>query len=429
MTAALKAPFIISILLGITACGGGGGGSDSGTGGSGGGSTPPSASQIIANAPQYTPSELKSAAKSLADDAYNGNTGDAEIDIAFAQRVMNSIFSDERTTAPDLFAISFDDIPKGSNITYTAPCFEGGTATYSGSFSADFVGTLSVSFNNCFLYNPTDKINGTAAVNIESATGTRFDVSFYYSNLRVSYGTQTVSFSGVSEILTTLNENTNTYTQIEDNYTLVKIGNQSPIFLQAVGEIVQNENFNFSVTGSVFFEDKGKVDISTSNLDSQPPWASNGEVVLSANKNVKFEFIWPHIKYIEDTNNDGEYDVGTYFANAEMLLDGSTSNMQLVALNNLSLPPSVNPPNVNYYTDYFTTTPIPVNAGYYSDPDTNDEELSVSYAWYLNDVLLAEQSSDILPSGIAVFGDKLEVSMLVSDGVNVTESSKLASLF
>jgi hypothetical protein len=61
------------------------------------------------------------------------------------------------------------------------------------------------------------------------------------------------------------------------------------------------------------------------------------------------------------------------------------------------------------------TTPLRVFAGDYTDRDNTTEELQLSYKWYINGNIVENQSSNTLPPYMAVFGDKVEVSMLVSD--------------
>jgi hypothetical protein len=67
------------------------------------------------------------------------------------------------------------------------------------------------------------------------------------------------------------------------------------------------------------------------------------------------------------------------------------------------------------------TTPLRVFAGDYTDRDNTTEELQLSYKWYINGNIVENQSSNTLPPYMAVFGDKVEVSMLVSDGFSTVE--------
>ena len=90
MTICLRSLFLFSSLLLLAACGGGG--SDSSNSGGGNNPPPPTSSQKIADAQNYSASELVSAAKQLVSSRYTGTRTAASIDLQLAEQVFIHLF-------------------------------------------------------------------------------------------------------------------------------------------------------------------------------------------------------------------------------------------------------------------------------------------------------------------------------------------------
>jgi len=78
--------------------------------------------------------------------------------------------------------------------------------------------------------------------------------------------------------------------------------------------------------------------------------------------------------------------------------------------------------------DYIdTTTDITITAEYY-DFDSPDNVLSESYHWYVNDTLLANESSSVLSSDNFSKSDSVKVVLTVSDGTNSTKKNEIINV-
>ncbi|AEP28401.1 FG-GAP repeat domain-containing protein [Brumicola nitratireducens] len=408
----------------LSACGGGGGSVES--------SditeqpTPIVPQQVIANAQNYSEAELKTAGKSIADTSYAGITTVANMDIALTQQIYNLLFNDEGMTPPDLIVGNLTDYSDANgDVNTTLSCNRGGTVKYVGKLTPQSTGNLTATFDQCVPFNSVNTISGDGAISIKRIGDDTFEGSFFYNNLQWERYDQQISISGYLEILKDSSSEPFQYTNNKSHYLVLQREDEAKVFLQSNLRISQSSSEqSYVLTGSVYLSDEGRVDIATSNMDFEPSEYANGTVSFTGDRKTTLKFGTEYIRYAEDTDNDGELDAGVYFTGMYDLTNGSTVDKVLIPLSQLSLPPSAEKPVVIYEDPIYTSTPVRVRPSSYGDNDTKFEDLTISYAWYLNDTKIAGQSEAILPSAIAVFGDVLQVSMIVSDGINETESER-----
>jgi len=385
------------------------------------------ASEKIKNARNHSAQELKQAAKSLVTARYTGIQADAEIDIKFAQKAFLYLFGSDETEAPEVVNEYLKDlVDSNGNIDVTLMCDYQGSVDYKGHLDSSYKGNLSLTYNSCNQSENGFAINGNVAATITKYSEDMLEITYYYDKLTWVTSEKTTTLTGYS--LLKSSRNNAGYTEVANELdVLFKIGSEEQIRLEALVGINQQGNNNpIEMSGDLYIAKQGKVSFQLENVYDIPPYINSGKLELSGTSNVAFEFGNQFIRYVADDNNDGTYDIGTYFYNASELIDGNVEHKQLVALSVLSLPPRVNSPRSVYNKRFDTTTPVEVRAGSYSDPDTQQEQLTVSYHWYINDQLIEGEATNTLPPYLAVFGDKLEVAMLVSDGANSIESRKLS---
>jgi hypothetical protein len=171
--------------------------------------------------------------------------------------------------------------------------------------------------------------------------------------------------------------------------------------------------------------DEGKLTFNSTNIVGIPPNSKAGRLEIDSNNSVIFEFEDPYIRYLQDTDNNGVMDLGTYFADANGIIARNVSSAELVAIADMSRPPASNMPYYSSLEDIFTTQPIDIRLGFYNAPDTPRDELNISYKWYLNDDLIPDQNIHVLPARLAFYPNYLLVAMVVSDVINVVESEPL----
>ena len=421
MTPRVRLGAISMIALSLTACGGGG--SDSGTGG--GGSSPVTSSTIIKNAKDYSPARLNTAASSIANAQYKGKTTNAEVDLELVQHAFNLLFSDSGMALPELAEQDFSDDVKNGAIKKTYACDQGGNVSYDGKISGDSTGIIAMSYQNCWLYSNGVAISGSTAIAIESVSDSNVEYSMYFDNLKWTFEGTPYTLSGVVSFKEGFDPSSGNY-QVEtyqnvafnigsEQYKLEGDFNTSPYS----GDLVNQVEVDFYI-GSA-----GKLVIELNSPDDFPPYMYSGEVMVRGDKTAILQFEQGPIRYMEDIDNDGNYDVGTFISDLYDLISGALEDKVLVAVNDMSLPPTVYSPYFNSWETVDTTTPITVLQGDYYDSDTSSEALSVSYRWYINNTLVEDVSGDTLPPYRAAYNDVLEVSMVVSDSANSVESNRI----
>ena len=409
------------VALTLAACGGGG--SDS-AGPANGGSSSVSSSTIIKNAKDYDVSRLNTAAKTIANAQYKGKTTDAQVDLTLAQQAFNLLFNDSVMTLPELAEQDFtDDVINGA-IKKTYTCDQGGSVAYDGKVSDSSTGIIAMNYQNCWLYSNGAAISGSTAIAIESVSENAVKYSLFIDKLTWTYEGTPYTLSGVVSVDEGFNQTNGSYEADTSQHVALTIGSEQ---YKLEGNFNISEYSYDSVNHAevdFYVGSKGKLVIEADSPEYFSPYMYRGEVIIAGNKTSSFLFEDGFIRYLEDSDNDGNYDIGTFLVDADDLISGNLAGRNLVAIADMSAPPIVNAPG--FYPDEIvnTTTPITVSGGYYYDSDTEDEDLSVSYRWYLNGNLVEDVVGDTFPAYRAVFNDVLEVSMVISDSANTVESDR-----
>jgi hypothetical protein len=346
--------------------------------------------------------------------------------VEMAQRVFLSLFNDSTTEIPVVGDERFEDqLDSNGEIDISFACAYQGSVSYKGKLNSALQGNMTLKYSRCEQYGNGFALSGTMALSISNNTESSRDFTYYFDNLSWKIDEKLIKLSGYSQIVTELIANTFEYFFINDQQVLFTI-NDEQLLLDALLS-VEEKGYEtlFNLSGDLFMGDAGKVSFAIEDANGYPPYFSGGTMLLTGDKSSVFEFEGPYIRYVQDNDNDDIYDVGTYFADANELLFGLASSKPLVAIANLSLPTQVSSPSLNYSETLDTTNPIQVSEGYYSDPDTDYEDLTVSYRWFINSLVVNDQTSNTLPPYLAVYGDDVSVSMVVSDGTNVVVGPEL----
>ena len=402
----------------LAACGGGGG-SDSGGPGT---SQPPTPTptQIIANAKDYSATQLNNAGRSLANSYYTGQTTDAELTPEVIQRVVLDMFGEIGQTPVNIPSIADEDftseVSSDGSVNATFMCNYGGTVNYDGKVDGDFLGNLTLRYTNC--ENENDWVmSGSVAVTVTALSDEEIAYTVNFAGLNWTIEGQSVAIYGTqthSETETNTNYavETTQYLTFDMGEVSLRMDSQSDISYSFDTGVV-----NFDLSGDLYFSDAGKVNLAFTSNDGLPPYSYEGLLTLIADTTVTVQIEESNLLVNQDIDNDGTMDTGTYLASWSALMFDDISNVDLVSLDILSRPPQVYGVDWHFY-EVLATTPVQVSPGYYYDPDTPEEELEISYNWYVNGVLLEDQHSNVLPAGIVVHNDTLEVAMVVSDGAN-----------
>jgi hypothetical protein len=410
----------------LSACGGGGS-ADSNTPDYNPPPPVPTSSQIIANSKDYTSIELKDAAKKLADDRYIGAQGDADVNLALVQQIFGYLFTDFNIVIPIVADQNFTgQMESNGNIDIDFNCYAGGNAIYKGKVSDTFLGNISITYNNCNLIDNGYAITGSVAYTISQLSEDNVKLIYYFDELSWQINGLPIKMSGYSTITTQQGRNEDVQITNEQ-YVLFDYNNQlQPLLLDAVVELEpSNSSSVLQLSGALYMGDVGKADFILDQVSEIPPLNKNGTFSVSGRNSAVVEFEETIVRYIEDSDGDGNFDMGTFFTDALALLDVEIGSKMLTAIDDLSYPPIVEAPWLNYDDPFNTTTELKVRAGGYSDRDNALEDLQVSYKWYINGEVVNGQTNAILPAFMAVYGDNVKVAMVVSDGSNQVEGPSL----
>ncbi len=403
----------------ISACGGSGG--DEGTP-----VTPekPKDTRYLTSPEELTTTELNQAYQQHADSLYTGSTAQAKINLANSQQFLSYMTGDETLYPP---YISVEDITYHINnnsantevIEYS--CEQAGSVSITGAFDENQTGLFDVNFNNCQdYYEPM--YDGKAYFNVTSNKDNAYKVNLYFAEIEATRDGQQFTISGQTRSENEYDDNSGVYKYEHEFYVTYQFPNKTLKDHRTIEYQTGNNYLEaYKVTSSLLDSELGQANYTY--LDSYSSInGSQQSITLEGDITSQIEFLNNfYIKYSEDTNNDGSPDVGYHFSSIWNFLDSQTDGVELIAYDELTFPPVVHIPSLYAY-NATTKTELEASYPYYYDDDTPQEELSSSYNWYINGELVENVNGNILPAYIAVSGDKVQVSLVVSDGVNTIES-------
>lgn len=399
----------LSAILLLAGCGGGGGSDSS------------EASNVIDNATRYSLSELETASKTLANKSYVGRTSTANLQLTSVQKAFNISFDESLQNLGQALVEEFY-FNLGNNVSNGKhPCGFSGYVTFNQGISESSSEVASITYEACKAYQSSSEINGTTVISANDFSTHSNEYSIFFDKLSSTSEQVTFLISGM--ISSTGDSNQSGY-NITQFVTVSVNGEQYKLESEHL-YTPNTTNPDYSARSNVFIDSIGKLSLTYEGDHFYPLASSNDSVTISADKNGLLTYYRGAIRYAEDNNKDGNYEKGVWLSDLEVFTTGTLNEYQLVELDQLTIPPSANPPKM--YASYVdTTTPVEVQPGHYSDLDTPTEDLVVSYRWYINDKIVPEVNGNVFPAYKAVFKDTLEVSMVVFDGSNYAESDRLS---
>jgi hypothetical protein len=390
---------------------------------------PVTPSQTIADAKRFSSDELLTAATSLASETYSGSKQPVELDLDTSQQIINYLFNTDAKNLPTFLSFPFGRWRDSSGtINGTFACDFAGSVTIDGQLNDQSQGSMTLSLEDCSSYSPDETVNGTVALTLNIREDNLVHTVTYFDNVNYVRKGIEANASGYVDYRNEYDPITTDFTITRDTYATLSLGGQTALIESSYSsaEIANQRALDF--TGKVSFFEEGTVEYFSENIINLPPYFFNGSLTLLGNKTTTFAFDGRHIKYGEDANNDGSPETGIFIVGIEGLLSGDLKDMALANFGDLSRPPLVGPPDYFQIEDIYTSSTIRLREGFIEDLDNSYDELEIAYRWYLNDELLTAQTNTELPPNIAVFGDGLRATMVVSDGPNTVEGPSLEIL-
>ncbi len=420
----------LGVVAVLSACGGGSG--DSGNGGPK--TSGPTVDQIIAKPADYNATQLKQAYQQKVASAYRGTNNPIELDPSVASYIVQNLLGNASDFLPTFSYYDFSDLPANTELNESIQCDFGGLVQVRGSYSATTVSTLEFTYQNCN-FNPYYNMgmSGSATLKVLSSTNTSFEHVLYYNNVTINVDQIQSSISGYVQT-TSSEQSTPPYmynNRIENHLLITLQPSQAQILDKTVMTYEYEDgpsgySYSYTVSGTVSDSALGQVAIEKveSTVSTNQGYVTTDYIKLSGLNDIMLEDmgLFP-IKYLQDSDGDGEYELGAYITNWDDWFSGNLDNLNLVSIDMLSLPPYSGSPYVYAY-GLTTVDSITAEPGYYYDDDNETSELSISYRWYVNGTLMEQYQGDTLPPYVAVYEDEVSVSMVVTDGVSTVESDR-----
>lgn len=438
MRAAHHVSILTFLLLSISGCGGGGSDSPAPTSPT----TPPpsnppppqdlSDAQIIETAVERTTEELRTAARNLVNDNYNGLDEANMLSLPSSSYALTTLAGHKQVTAIEStirhsLSQDLDELQ-----TQTLNCFANGEINIQQSLSSDAQQPRVFDYANCVISSDF-VIDGTIALTITDQNESMISLSAYFHDLTVTQDGITMQASGYMDVKLPLIVFNTVKTQ--KVYALIEDQDNAKHFVLDSDVQVVYEGVNpgiYDTQGRMQVDDFGVIDFELSDfyyekLPNSPDSFAKQFVgyadFYSENRSL-FDFevsqqIIELVLYQQDSNDNGQFDEGAYYRDqSELFSEGIIK--QLFPLDILSIPPLSPEPNIINPREIYTDTEILIStdSSSFDDPDTPLDQLNIQYQWYLNDVLLPDYTSDFLPAGIAVFGDTVSVLRVVSDATS-----------
>ena len=410
-------------ILALTACGGGGG-SDSPTNPTPAPPPEPTSLEILSNPLDYSIAQLDTAAKRYADNSYTGETNVAIADISAVQNVYITLFGEDLASSPylDIFEVS-ELVDANGNIDGVIQCSDSGSIKYSGKLDLSTgLGTIIVDYDQCLHYYLSAYHDGQFSVAITKSDDDNFEATSYFTSLSIGRGSQRATLKGLMKAEISYDPRTGYYNEELIQYMAATFNGEAYKINGTAFDGFNGLGYSSEFEGTMHIGSKGKLDFSYFSEEGGLPYASQGSLVVKGNRTAGIDIMQGAVRYGEDTNGDDTYDVGVFFSSIETFASSNTANIVLYDIETISAPPVAGEPYYYAYDPVYTSDDITVDEGYYYDSDTPESDLSVSYRWYINNVVIEGVSGSTLPAYNAVFGDELKVTMVVSDGVNIVES-------
>ncbi|MEO9944739.1 VCBS repeat-containing protein [Paraglaciecola sp.] len=427
MAATLRQSVSLFFALALTACGGGGSSSNIPPQSSG-----PTTQQIIDSPELYTATELETALREKILSSYSGLTSEPELTPAISQKVFDVLFGELDLNFYEINPFFIAELDYTSNLSDTHSCLSGGTVTISAGVVTEAESTYTVSYDNCEYSTWRNVvIDGEATTKIFEISEYSSDLTNYFDDIQVSYNGNLYEVTGFFKLISVDNsESTGERTSVFSHQLLITdLSDDSQIINSNQYSFVgDNDYYEAEHIGELYLSEHGVVDVShTWSYDFTEGYDYFETTTLSALNTVNIEENESgYVLYQVDNDGDGNFDQGAYLGYDYDYYDINWSELTLDELDQLSLPPDIgySPSFVDF--GYTTLDTIEIYQGSYSDPDTDYDDLIVTYQWFINGQLVEGVTGTSLPAELAVYGDEISVTMLVSDGINQVASSSIS---
>ena len=383
---------------------------------------------VIAEPANYTQEQLNTAYGKKIEADYSGSTDVASLDIASAQSFYKQAFGSEAIYSIGLGRDKIGNLLVYGNVNEQVHCDGGGSVAASGSYDATKVSTITLNYEHCNEYYEARDVKGIQTIKVNSNTQTRTEFTVYMNEIEFQNSINDTRYKATgytySYINNAMDDGGNFEAKFRRHLVFTSLTNQEQLAIESDFSYTYFPREERSVQGEkgiIRDSNLGEVSYEFDKINDY----YNGDVeeyVLTGDTAIKLERVgYGAVKFLVDDNKDGDYELGAYVGSFDTFETLQATDINLVAIDDMTLPPVADMPRVLSYQPK-TSDALEVSAGYYHDEDTPNEELNYSFRWYVNGVLVEGETSNVLPPYIAVFGDEVKVTMVVSDGRNITES-------
>lgn len=424
--------YFLAVILGcvLVGCGGTSGSSKSNREG-------PDIEQVIEQHPSgASVNQLKTDYGKYVDYLYQGEREGAALTLVNIQEAYHffmghSSFGDLDPGFPrEVWGLPFGDGGVSRSIDTDINCMWGGRAAITGELGESGVGNLEVQLEDC---NVGDWVaivlNGRGvAVLSDDERFTRIPTVFYdkvnIGSTPYSGSITVTGYSSASDGPDLSFENTTHVHALDVSTGMERL--KSTVFYSVSGR--------HSAEGLVYFSDIGRIDITTmEELDDLiSPRIGMLRFVGQGGESVTLELGSDELIELS-LYEDGVLEPlwGYIIRGSDSFYRVDFSEVAWESYAEIGMPPFSDSP-VQISQDITYGDAIEVGPGVYSDPDTEIEELMVSYEWSIGGVVLENETGAILPEGYNVGPSSsgfIQVKMRVSDGTHTTYGQRTNILF
>ncbi|MDN4503785.1 hypothetical protein QX776_15345 [Alteromonadaceae bacterium BrNp21-10] len=316
-----------------------------------------------------------------------------------------------------------------SAVNLSEECQVSGSIDLIGELDQNGVGILDVNYNQCNQGYGT--LTGTGAASLHESSNSVFQGVLFFKEVSLSEYNEEWTITG-HYLYGTEESNEGSFDiYFSSEYLLFEAqstGIQQLVHLDWRADGNRGEEDGTSYSGEIAIESLGSVQFTTESKfssDNNPLYAKlvfslkNGAIA-----SLEFERA---VKLLIDQNSDGEPDSGKYFISLDHFLDTDFTLTPLVQIAEMNQPPQVLKPYIA--PDFaFEGDQLEIYGIRYNDPDTPENELTVSYQWTKGNEVIPDQNESILPAVFATAGDRIKAYIIVSDG-EFTVSSQPAEIY
>ncbi|MBC3765421.1 hypothetical protein [Neptunicella marina] len=357
-----------------------------------------------------------------AQHLYQGITESATVGPEPIQQVTNKLLGTGNPLIPYFLNALFSRVITSNQSqlvtgNISEACYVSGSVDLTGELDEKGIGILAVSYNQCNEGNGT--ITGTGAISLHESSNSDFTSVFFFNEVSLEAFNEEWIITGHYLYGSEIGTEGPFGIYFSSSHLLFEAQSTGIQYLEQLNwrsDGNRGDEDGTSYSGEIVLESLGSVQFTTESKfssDNNPLYAKLA-FSMGDNAIASLEFA-AALKLLIDQNADGEPESGKYFISLDHFLNTDFTHTSLEDVEAMNQPPRVLKPYIQPEFA-FEGDQLEIHDIRYIDPDTPENELTVSYQWTKWNEIIPDQTESILPAGIATAGDRIRATVIVSDG-------------